>query len=61
MGELLIGLGALTLFGSAIWFWLTVAVFLVICFVSDINENGFYAFGTLAVLTLTYSNNHPYL
>lgn len=54
MGELLIGLGALTLFGSAIWFWLTVSLFLVICFASDVNENGFYAFGTLVILTLTY-------
>lgn len=54
MGELLIGLGALTLFGSAIWFWLTVAIFLVICFASDINKNGFYAFGTLIFLVFFY-------
>ena len=52
MGEFLVGLTALTLFGSVIWFWLVVALFIVICFASDINENGFFAFGTLVVVSV---------
>lgn len=50
MGALL----ALTLFGSVIWFWVVVAVFLIICFASDVNENGFLAFGTLVVIGVLF-------
>lgn len=50
MGALL----ALTLFGSVIWFWVVVAVFIIICFASDVNENGFFAFGTLVVLSVLF-------
>lgn len=50
MGVLL----ALTLFGSVIWFWVVVTVFLIICFASDVNENGFFAFGTLVVLGVLF-------
>jgi len=50
MGTLL----ALTLFGSVIWFWVVVAVFIIICFASDVNENGFFAFGTLVVLSVLF-------
>lgn len=50
MGALL----TLTLFGSVIWFWIVVAVFIVICFASDVNENGFFAFGTLIVFSVLF-------
>lgn len=45
----------LTLFGSVFWFWFVTAIFVVICFASDVNKNGYYAFGTLIVLTLAYN------
>lgn len=44
----------LTLFGSVVWFWIVVITFLVICFASDINENGFFAFGTLVILVVLF-------
>lgn len=44
----------LTLFGSWIWFWVSIAVFIIICFVSDVNENGFLAFATLILLAVGY-------
>ena len=44
----------LTLFGSVIWFWLSVLIFLIICFASDINKNGYYAFGSLVVVSVVY-------
>ena len=50
MGALL----ALTLFGSVIWFWVSVLIFLFIVFASDINENGFYAFGSLIIISAVY-------
>lgn len=49
--EALLGL---TLFGSVLWFWISVAVFIVICFLSDVNENGFIAFATLIILGVAY-------
>lgn len=49
--EALVGL---TLFGSVVWFWISVAVFLIICFLSDIAENGFLAFATLVLLVVGY-------
>lgn len=49
--EALLGL---TLFGSVLWFWISVAVFIIICFLSDVNENGFWAFATLVVLGVAY-------
>lgn len=49
--EALLGL---TLFGSVLWFWISVAVFIVICFISDVNENGFWAFATLVLLGVAY-------
>lgn len=52
MEEFLVGLTALTLFGSVIWFWLMFALFIVICFASDIKKNGYYAFGTLIVVSV---------
>lgn len=48
-------LATLTLFGSVIWFWISVALFLTICFASDINKNGFYAFGTLVVFVILFN------
>lgn len=45
---------ALTLFGSVIGFWISVVVFLFICFSSDINENGFIAFGSLIIVSVLY-------
>lgn len=44
----------LTLFGSVVWFWISILVFLIICFASDINENGYYAFGSLVVVSVVY-------
>jgi hypothetical protein len=52
MGEFLVGLTALTLFGSVIWFWLMFALFIIICFASDIKKDGYYAFGTLVVVSI---------
>ena len=46
---------ALTLFGSIIWFWMSVLVFLIICFISEIEENGFLAFGTLVLIIIAYN------
>jgi len=45
---------ALTLFGSVTWFWISVALLLIIFFVSDLNENGFYAFGSLVIVSILY-------
>jgi len=45
---------ALTLFGSVIWFWISVVVFLIICFSSDVEENGFFAFGSLIIVSVLY-------
>lgn len=55
MESLFAVLATLTLFGSVIWFWVSVAVFLTICFASDINKNGFYAFGTLVVFIILFN------
>jgi hypothetical protein len=44
----------LTLFGSVIWFWVSVLIFLTICFASDINKNGYYAFGSLVIVSVVY-------
>jgi hypothetical protein len=54
MEALLTTLGALTLFGSVLWFWILTIAFIVICFISDVSENGFFAFGTLIVLVILY-------
>lgn len=45
---------ALTLFGSVIGFWISVVVFLFICFLSDINESGYFAFGSLIIVSVLY-------
>lgn len=49
--ETLVGL---TLFGSVIWFWISIIIFLTICFISEVEENGFFAFGTLVLLGVAY-------
>jgi hypothetical protein len=55
MGEFFVGLMALTLFGSVIWFWLVLAIFLVFCVLSEVKHNGYIAFGFFVVfLTATY-------
>ena len=43
---------ALTLFGSAIWFWVFAVTFVIVCFVSETTKNGVLAFGTLVALTI---------
>lgn len=48
----IITLTTLTLFGSVVWFWIIISIFLLICFLSDIYENGFYAFGTLVIISI---------
>lgn len=48
------GLLLLTLFGSVVWFWISVLIFLIICFASDLKENGYYAFGSLVVVSVVY-------
>lgn len=45
---------ALTVFGSVIWFWISVFIFLVVCFASDINKNGFVAFLFLVIISVLY-------
>jgi hypothetical protein len=50
MGALL----ALTLFGSAIYFWMAVIMFVIICFIADAHENGFAAFGFLIVFSICF-------
>ena len=44
----------LTLFGSVIWFWISALIFLIICFVSDITENGFLSFVFLIITAILY-------
>jgi hypothetical protein len=51
MGTLL----ALTLFGSVVWFWIVTAVFVFICFASDLNKNGYYAFAAFIALIVVYN------
>lgn len=53
--ELLGVFATMTLFGGVLWFWLSVVVFLTICIASDVNENGFYAFGTLVVFVIVFN------
>ena len=50
MGSLL----TVTLFGSVIWAVISVVLFLIILFTSDIEENGFYAFASLIVFGVLY-------
>ena len=48
------GTFALTLFGSVVWFWIFTFVFVFICFVSDLNKNGYFAFAAFIALMVTY-------
>lgn len=50
MGALL----SLTLFGSVLGFWLSVLAFLIICFISDVVEEGGWAFAGMVVLGIMY-------
>ncbi len=36
---------AASLFGSSLGFFAAIAVLIIVCFASEVNENGFYAFG----------------
>jgi hypothetical protein len=47
-------MGALTLFGSALLFWISVFIFVVICFISDIVEEGGWAFAGMIVLGILF-------
>ena len=48
-------LTALLLFGGSIFWTIAIGVvFLIICFASDIEKNGFYAFGSFILLIVTY-------
>jgi hypothetical protein len=46
---------ALTLFGSVVWFWIITSVFVIICFASDLNKNGYYAFAAFIVLIAAFN------
>lgn len=50
MGTLL----SMTLFGSGLLFWLSVIAFVVICFISDVIEEGGWAFAALVILGILY-------
>lgn len=54
MTEFFHALLTLTLFGSVIWALITIGIFLIICFISDVNENGFVATGFLVVLSFLF-------
>jgi hypothetical protein len=41
----------LTLFGAALWFWLSVLLFVIICFISDVKEEGYGA--TVALIAFS--------
>jgi hypothetical protein len=43
-----------TLFGSSIWFWISVVVFLIICFISDVEQDGHVAFIMLILFSILY-------
>lgn len=45
---------ALTLFGSFVWFVISLVVFLTICFVSEVNKNGYVAFISLLLFAGVY-------
>jgi hypothetical protein len=47
-------MGSLTLFGSALLFWISVLVFVVICFIADIIEEGGWAFAGMIVLGILF-------
>ena len=47
-------MGALTLFGSALLFWISVLIFVVICFIADIVEEGGWAFAGMVVLGILF-------
>jgi hypothetical protein len=47
-------MGTLTLFGSALFFWLSVLIFVVICFIADIVEEGGWAFAGMIVLGILF-------
>ena len=47
-------MGALTLFGSAPFFWISVFIFVIICFISDIVEEGGWAFAGMIVLGILF-------
>ena len=44
----------ITLFGSTLYAFIALGVFLILCELSDIYENGFFAFGTLIVVSVLY-------
>ena len=52
MGEFLVGLMALTLFGSVIWFWIVLAIFLAFCILSEVKHNGYIAFGFFVAISV---------
>lgn len=47
-------LAALTLFGSVWYFWISVVILFVLFFVSEADENGFLALGSLIAVTILY-------
>lgn len=51
MWEILFGI---TLFGSFVWMAIFTGIFVLICFLSDIYENGFYAFFSFIVFVLLF-------
>jgi len=48
---------ALTLFGSVVWFWIFVSLFIIICFISDLAENGVIAFISLLIISMVFYIN----
>ena len=44
----------ITLFGSTLYAFIALGVFLILCELSDIYENGFFAFGTLIIVSVLY-------
>jgi len=44
----------LTLFGSVIWFWISIILFIGFCFISEKTENGVIAFVCLIIFAILY-------
>jgi hypothetical protein len=45
---------SLTLFGSVVWALIVIGIFITICFISDVKENGFVATTFLVIFSLLF-------
>jgi len=52
MEELLNNLTGFLIWGSLAWFWIITSLFVLILFLSDIYENGFYAFASFLIFVV---------